>query len=427
MVKLSNIIESCYEDIDLVLAGGASGHMSHLFEDPDLTFKQLKDIFTKLFRGKISITEKTDGLALAVTYRDGEVRAARNKATLKNPMPLAEVEKHFDGRKEIKDAFVKSMSDISKAIKSLDDTQKFKIFNDGHNYMAFEIIYPPTRNVIDYGNRCLIQLHGVNIYDDKWHKISEDKELANKLYDMLEQKGALKQDTFEITKDAILQLKNSKTGEESLQIVLDELTKLADGLGWNATVNDYAIERFEKYIINMAMKADFDLSKRSVFVSKLAERLSNISKRNVTKADLTTYAKAEGINVKDDKFNEFVKQVDSTKDEANQIAIKPLEDLVINAGLLLMKNLVGYISADPKKSAQRLASELDDTIKELSSKEASLDEAKLRRFKKNLAKLMAYQKELTGVEGIVFLYKGKVYKMTATFASVNQLMGIMKF
>lgn len=87
---------------------------------------------------------------------------------------------------------------------------------------------------------------------------------------MLKQKGALKQDTFEITSDTKLQLKDSKTGEESLKLVLDKLAALVDGLGWNATVNDYAAERFEKYIINMAMKADFELSKRSTFVEKLA-------------------------------------------------------------------------------------------------------------------------------------------------------------
>jgi hypothetical protein len=130
--------------------------MRHIFEDPDLTFKQLKDIFTKLFKGKISIVEKTDGQALAITYKDGEVKAARNKATLKNPMSISEIEKMFEGRGEIKNAFVKSMIDISNAIKSLSDEQKFKIFNGGHNYMAFEIIYPPTKNVVDYGNRCLI-------------------------------------------------------------------------------------------------------------------------------------------------------------------------------------------------------------------------------------------------------------------------------
>lgn len=67
--------------------------------------------------------------------------------------------------------------------------------------------------------------------------------------------------------------------------------------------------------------------------------------------------------------------------------IKPLEDLVIQAGLLLMKNLVGYVSADPQKTSKKLAAELDAAIEELSSEKTSLDLGKLNRFKKNLAKL----------------------------------------
>ena len=30
-------------------------------------------------------------------------------------------------------------------------------------------------------------------------------------------------------------------------------------------------------------------------------------------------------------------------------------------------------------------------------------------------------------EGIVFKYKGKIYKLTGTFAAINQLLGIMKY
>lgn len=426
--KVNNIMinfKHIYQSI--ICEGGASQHMQHLYEDPDLTFKQLKEILTKIFTGQISIAEKTDGQALAITYKDEEVKAARNKATLKDPMTIAEVEKKFEGRGEIKNAFVKSMQDISKAIESLSDEEKNKIFDNGHNFMAFEIIYPPTKNVIDYGNRCLIQLHGVNIYDDKFNKISEDKKLANLLYNVLKQKNALHQSTFEISKDAILKLKNSKDGEESLKIILDKLSQIVDGLGWNATINDYAQERFEKYIVNVAMKSNFDINRNSDFTKKLAERLSSLSKKRPTKNDLAVYAKAEGLNPKDESFKNFVNLLDNTSDEANQLVIKPLEDLIVQAGLMIMKNLIGYISTDPQASAKKLAVELNDTIKELQSKETTLDASKLKRFKKNLAKIDEYQRELTGVEGIVFMYKGKVYKMTSTFSQLNQLLGILKY
>jgi hypothetical protein len=38
MINIKNIIQTSYCNT-LLCEGGASGHMSHLFEDPDLTFK----------------------------------------------------------------------------------------------------------------------------------------------------------------------------------------------------------------------------------------------------------------------------------------------------------------------------------------------------------------------------------------------------
>lgn len=420
-------LKTLFEDNTIICEGGASGHMSHLFEDPDLTFKDLKDIFTKLFKGKLAVSEKSDGQNLTVTWKDGKLLAARNKATLKDPMTIDQVGKLFEGRGEVKDAFVNSMKDLQNALKTLPEDQLIQIFDNGKKFMAFEIIYPPTKNVIDYGNRCLIQFHGINIYDDNWKKVSEDKEAAEKLFEMLRKSNALKQNTFEITGPTKLALKDSKTGEDSLKIVLEKLQELIKDLGWSATINDYAKERFKKYIINRAIEADFPLSRNSDFVSELADRLSNISKRRPNKNDLAAFAKKEGIDVKDQKYKDFVAELDNSLDEANTVIIKPLEDLVIGAGLLLMKNLVGFIAADPKKTSKNLAKELDAAIKELDSKETSLDASKLRRFKKNLAKLDQWQREVMPAEGVVFLYKGKPYKMTATFGACNGLMGILKY
>ena len=150
-----NVLELVKENM-LLSEGGASGHLQHVFENPDLTFREIKDILTKLFTGNIEITEKTDGQALAITYKDGEFKVARNKATLKDPMTIDKLDAMFEGRGEIRDAFVNSMKDMANALKSLDQKTLNSTFANGKNFMAFEIIYPPTKNVIDYGNRCLL-------------------------------------------------------------------------------------------------------------------------------------------------------------------------------------------------------------------------------------------------------------------------------
>ena len=112
-----------------------------------------------------------------------------------------------------------------------------------------------------------------------------------------------------------------------------------------------------------------------------------MSKKAVSKAELADIAKKEKLDPKADDVKAFINELESTIQEVNQVVIKPLEDVVIYAGLRLMKNLVGYISADPKATAKKMADEVGQAIDELSSRETSLDPSKLARFKKNLAKL----------------------------------------
>lgn len=60
--------ESCKK---LLLEGGASGHMTHLFEDGTMTFGELKDIFKKLFSGDIRIEEKCLSPDTIVVLKNG--------------------------------------------------------------------------------------------------------------------------------------------------------------------------------------------------------------------------------------------------------------------------------------------------------------------------------------------------------------------
>lgn len=425
MKSIFELLKESYKK--LLVEGGASGHMTHIFEDGEMTFGELKEIFRELFSGEIEISEKTDGQALAVTYKDGEVKAARNKATLKEPMSIAELEKKFDGRGEIKDAFVNSMKDISSAVKSLSKSELKRIFNDGHNYMAFEIIYPPTKNVVSYGDRCLIQLHGVNIYDDNYNKVSEDKSLAKKLYELLKKHNALNQENFEIANDAKLKIKNSKTAKESLADVISKLEKIQGKLPDDATIKDFVAYKYKAMIRKAAKESGLSDKRTSEFISKLVNRLSYVSNEKISKADLQKVAQEEGIDSKSKEYKEFINQIEATQPDDNQKFILPIEALVVDAGTQLMKNLVGYVTADRSESAKELSKELDDAIAELEKNKDNLSPSGVKALEKNLMKLEKFGKESTGVEGIVFLYKGKVYKMTGNFGAINQILGIMRY
>ena len=136
MIRLNKLLSEV-----LLNEGGAYGHMNHPFDtEINLTFGQLKDIVNKALEGNLDLArEKTDGQALAISWRDGRLVAARNKGHLKNKgenaLDIKGVATKFAGRGELEKAYNFAMNDLSKAIKSLSEKQRDKIFKGGACFM----------------------------------------------------------------------------------------------------------------------------------------------------------------------------------------------------------------------------------------------------------------------------------------------------
>ena len=77
--KIKKIQESFENQTkELLLMGGAYGHMSHPFDDNNLTFSDLKQIIINGIGGKLDredgVTEKLDGQNLMISWIDGKLR-----------------------------------------------------------------------------------------------------------------------------------------------------------------------------------------------------------------------------------------------------------------------------------------------------------------------------------------------------------------
>ena len=66
--------------------GGVAGHMDHLYDNPDLTFSEMKEIMTAASNGELTAEEKVDGQNLFLSYSipEGKAKGARNKGNLKS-------------------------------------------------------------------------------------------------------------------------------------------------------------------------------------------------------------------------------------------------------------------------------------------------------------------------------------------------------
>ena len=139
--------------------GGLAGHMSHLYDNPELTFKEISDIFKEASAGSLIGTEKTDGQNIFLSYsvKDGKAKAARNLGNIKSGgMSAAELAQKFAGRGNLEKSFNDSFAAFEKAVRLFDYEKQIDIFGpDANVWYNAEVQDPRTSNVINYDAKAL--------------------------------------------------------------------------------------------------------------------------------------------------------------------------------------------------------------------------------------------------------------------------------
>lgn len=426
-LDLLQIVQESFEN-DVVLEGGAAERIMHLYEDGKMTFGEMRQILQDVFQGKTTLTEKLDGANIMVTYKDGGFKFARNKATLKEPMNITKLGSYFDGNPKLREAFVTSAESLQKALSSIEQKDLMRLFNNGQNFANIEIVYPPCSNILDYGNRCLLQINGVDVFDQKFNRISDDQDAAKWLYETLKRHDALKQEMFEITEQNVLRMKDSVNAKKALDMLMEDFDKLLDGFSLNTTIQDYANERLKRYILNVCNHNGVGVDRDCQFIKEMADRLNCLSRKRPTKSDIATFAKRAGVNVRGEEYRKIMETLETQKDEMNEEIMRPVESLVSKAGSLLLKNMSGFISADPAKTSQKLALELESTISEIEKDNGRLTKDKLKLFNKNMKKLENWKENYFPSEGVIIKLgkTGKCYKITGQFGNINQILHLLR-
>ena len=145
--------------------GGVAGHMAHLSEDTDLTFKEIVSILGKVANAEIkNATEKVDGQNLFLTVnQDGEIRTARNNSDVKKGgMTTDEYVSKWKGH-PAENAFTNGFKAISAALQKLSPEDLQAIFANGQRYVIMEIMYPQNPNIILYSTPNVV-LHGLQYF-----------------------------------------------------------------------------------------------------------------------------------------------------------------------------------------------------------------------------------------------------------------------
>jgi hypothetical protein len=400
----------------LLTEGGAYGHMNHPFDtEINLTFGQLKDIVNRALDGELELArEKTDGQALAISWVNGKLVAARNKGHLANKganaLDIKGVATKFAGRGELEKAYNFAMQDLEKAVKALSEKQRDKIFKGGACFMNLEVIYPTSVNVIPYGQALLV-FHSTMEYNEKGEAIGENQEAAKILAGMIKQVNQNVQSTYTIQGPPVTKLPKSQKLSSLKGKYNGKITKLQSqfGLSDNAGIAEY----------HQAWWTDFVQKKSPVAVDN--NTLMGLVKRW---AFYDKGFRLDTKNIADPKVLAWAQKID--KEDHAKIAkqnIRPFEDIFLGVGAEVLSFMSSVLAANPDAAVRNMKDRLDKMISDV---QKSGDPKLINKLKLELERLNSIggKEKIFPNEGIVFVYNGNTFKLTGTFAPLNQILGM---
>jgi hypothetical protein len=410
--------------------GGVAGHMDHLYDNPDLTFSKMKEIMTAASNGELSTEEKVDGQNLFLSYSipEGKAKGARNKGHYKSGgLDALGLAQKFAGRGGIEKAFTGGFDAFEKAVEALSDDEKERIFGPDANVWYNAEVMDPGSSLED-GQRDPNDPGAVNVikYDDKTLKIhnvghflynresGEEEPIPKGALETLD--GALTRmqrhlygHNFNLARQAIIQLQKLED-DNALQTAISQLNGVisSEKLNDSNTIDEYLFSRLMNGI-----DTDLPSSLKEEIVKYLLKLPGNLGLRAIKKGLSTT-------DLQD------LQTIIARKKMLLKEAILPVEMIVHDFTVEMLKGLKSVFIANTDKEVMRLKQELAQAVKAITEQGAD-DAQSMEIMQYHLNKIKDFSNITTPVEAIVFDYDGHTYKFAGNFAPLNQILGMFKY
>ena len=405
-----------------ILEGGQYGHLSHPFEKNDLTFGDMKEICNLTINGLFTtdnmVAEKTDGQNLMICWKDNRLVAARNASHIKNrgenALTKENIADHLDkDRTEIRQAWTDAIIDLENALSHCNRGELEKMFRDGERFMSIEVICPQAEQTIPYRNSMIV-FHGWKEYDINGKEISEDKVSAKTIAKLIGDVNQQQQNRFLIRGPQEYDIKPFENHEERYKNYIDRINKIMSRN--SAYTEDTTIKDFLYNEIPELKDVEWD---NIVNMDNIAANVTKIDRKTLDLKKIKSYLKSYvGVGDKIDKIQK--------NDKFKNIVLKPIISLFMDLGLDTCRNIRKFLTANPEEAAVKLRKKYLDAINEIKEKGTDAD---IQYMEDQLAMLSdpSALEDYLPTEGITFLYKNKLYKLTGYFQILNRICGYFKY
>ena len=418
--------------------GGAAGHMAHPYDDHGLTFNEMREIVSRALEGRLdieeSVTEKTDGQNIFVTWKNNEIGFARGVGTIINPMTTSEIIADFQRKQQkaiaekgadagvnyqpVVDAYQACAEDLTEAFRSIPADKLNQIFKNGRIFANMEIIYPATKNVISY-DKAHLQFHNLAEYDDAGKIIETDLTGGSMIQGIIQDANAHMQKTFSFIPPQQIKLGRAYDFEDQQAAFFSEIDQLQNKFKLQPTdlVTEYHKAWWGDVIKTKAQSLRYEITENvlTALIYRWAfnDKSTNISilKKEIDNPEFVTW------------MSEFDKKDFKIYQKQN---MEPFEAIFLRLGVVVLKNAENFLAANPSKVVQEIKTELAQLIKEIQASGNVVNIKKLELELKRIERIGGFD-SIVPSEGLVFVYGGHTYKLTGSFAPINQLLGVLKY
>ena len=422
----------------LITEGGAGGHMNHPYDAHGLTFNDMKEIVSRALEGRLDIeqevTEKTDGQNIQVTWKNGEPGFARGIKTIRTPMTTSEIIASFEekyqkivdesgvdaaeGYKSVVEAYTETAADLTSALSKLSPRTLQSIFKNGRVFANMEIIYPATTNIIAY-EAAVLQFHNLVEYDETGKVVQTDLAGGTTLQKVIQDANAHLQKTFSFIPPNKMKLGQIENFEDKQDAFFAEIDSLRNQfkLKETDTVSEYHKAWWKNVIQEKANQLGYDITDEVIELLTYRWAFGDKS---------TSITKIKKL-IDNDQFAEWVSSFDKKDFKLyRKQNIQPFESIFLRLGAVVLKNIKNYLAANPNAAVQNIKRSISGLVKQLQTSDNIETINKLETELKKIEQIGGFD-TIVPIEGIVFTYGGNTYKLTGSFAPVNQILGVLKY
>lgn len=402
----------------LLSEGGAAGHLSHLSDNHDLTFSELKEVLRAAAEGKLeSVSEKLDGLNLVFTWdvSRGELRTARNGSDIKGGgMDASALATKFRDRGNVAVAFNSAFKVLRDALGAVPDKVKKQAFgSNGSTWYSLEIIFAADPNTINYDSNNIV-FHGFPVFQagaDGTVSQRQDAPFIDTLTSYINKmQKAVSLKNWKIQGPAMIRLQRLSDGS-----VLKSAISTINMAMAEAHVSDS--DTVNTYIGNLVL-------------DELRGELGNTLPHDVEQAIVARCTGVAGaptvVQIKKmaPQYGASIADFIRANPERVKKLMQPIDKAINAFAIEVLRGLHSTLIGDSNAEVARLRSEVAKAVNAI--KASGNDEA-MEILRTQMERLGSIDNVAAAMEGIVFRYKGQAYKFTGAFAPAHQILSLFKY